>query len=248
MSAAQTILSDAAIVAELSTLPTRELKTLIAREKWRNHLARPCQLSPQRLKWLTWLFLAGRGTGKTRAGAEDTWEYMYDNPNTITALIGPTQADTRHTMFQGESGLLACTPDNLIQNWNKGEMILTFTNGAIARGFSAEKPERLRGPQFHRAWCDEVCAWQYPQETWDNLMFGLRLEDETGDGARCIVTTTPKPTKLIRDIVADKNTLISRSSTYENAHNLSPAAVERCLLYTSPSPRDRQKSRMPSSA
>jgi phage terminase large subunit-like protein len=204
------------MVAEVAQLSIPELNSLIGRERWLNHLAKPYQRSPATLSYFCWLMLAGRGSGKTRAGAEDTWMYLEDNPGHIMALIGPTQSDTRHTMFEGESGLLACMPEGLIQNWNKGEMILTLTNGSMARGFSAEKPDRLRGPQFHRAWADEVCAWQHMMDTWDMLMFCLRL----GENPQCLVTTTPRPVQLIRELAQSEDTLISRATTYDNAENL----------------------------
>ena len=125
-------------------------------------------------------------------------------------------------MFEGVSGLIACTPQEIIADYNRSNQELRLTNGALIRGFSAEKPDRMRGPQFHRAYADEQAAWQYP-DAWDQLMFGLRL----GSAPRVVVTTTPRPTPLIRSLVKDHRTHITRGSTFDNAAHLAPDALDR---------------------
>ena len=145
-------------------------------------------------------------------------------------------------MVEGESGLLnICWKGDKtyrgaemgFPTWSPTNNSVTWANGAKAEFFSAEDPERLRGPQFHSAWCDEICAWTRMQETWDMLQFTLRL----GRNPRILVTTTPKPVKLLRQIIKPENIASGRvyktsGSSYENSDNI-------CLLYTSPSPRDR---------
>lgn len=190
-----------------------------ARLKWLA-TARPSQITPQG-DWRTWLVLAGRGFGKTRLGAEDISWYASTNPNHQIAVVAPTFQDVRGTCFEGISGLLSCIPDQEIAEYNKSLLQITLTNGAMIRGFSADTPNRLRGPQFHRAWCDELAAWQY-SDAWDQLMFGLRL----GDDPRVIVTTTPRPTPLVRQIVKDKRTRITRGSTFDNSENLAQSALD----------------------
>lgn len=191
-----------------------------ARAKWLA-TARPTQIAPPG-DWRTWLVLAGRGFGKTRTAAEDAWWYGACNPGVQIAVVAPTHNDVRGTMFEGVSGLIACTPQEIIADYNRSNQELRFTNGSLIRGFSAEKPDRLRGPQFHRAYADEQAAWQYP-DAWDQLMFGLRL----GDAPQVIVTTTPRPTPLIRALAKDDRTHITRGSTFDNAAHLAPDALIR---------------------
>lgn len=166
--------------------------------------------------------LAGRGFGKTRTAAEDAWWYAACNPGHQIAIVAPTHNDVRGTMFEGVSGLIACTPQEIIADYNRANQELRFKSGSLIRGFSAEKPDRMRGPQFHRAYADEQAAWQYP-DAWDQLMFGLRL----GNDPRAIVTTTPRPTPLIRALVKDPRTHVTRGSTFDNAANLAPDALDR---------------------
>ncbi len=187
--------------------------------------ARPEQVEPEG-DWSIWLYLAGRGSGKTRAGAEWALEQIAAGKRRI-ALVAPTAGDARDVMVEGESGILACSPD-----WNRpvyepSKRRLTWANGAQAATYSADEPERLRGPQHDAAWCDELAAWRFP-EAWDMLQFGLRL----GSRPRCIVTTTPKPTKLIRDLIArhPRDVAITRGRTADNAANLASSflsTVER---------------------
>lgn len=177
--------------------------------------------------WMIWLLLTGRGWGKTRVGAEDIAQYMRENPGCRIALVGATLDDVRKTMVEGESGLLAVLHPSEVRSgtvdsgWNRTIVELWMENGAKCQGFSAEKPNRLRGPQHHRAWCDELAAWENMQDTWDNLMFGLRL----GTLPQVIITTTPRPKKLLIDIRDRAATVITRGSMYENARNLAPAAL-----------------------
>lgn len=190
-----------------------------ARAEWLAR-ARPEQITPAG-EWLTWLILAGRGWGKTRTGAEDVAYYGLMHPGARIALVGATAADARDVMVEGESGLRGVIDRDLVEVWNRslGELILK--NGTRYKLFSAEEPERLRGPQASRAWCDELGAWKNAQATWDQLMFGLRL----GASPRVIVTTTPKPTPLIRALVAAATTHLTRGTTFENEANLSASAV-----------------------
>jgi len=171
--------------------------------------------------WFVWLALAGRGWGKTRVGAEWTRKKALSKPNQRIAVIAPTIADARDTCVEGESGLLAVIPPELIVKWNRSMSELDLTNGTHIKMFSADEPERLRGPQHHWAWCDELAAWRYPN-AWDQLMFGLRL---LGGQPRVVVTTTPKPTPLIRELVARKDVHLSTGPTSENMANLAPSAL-----------------------
>jgi phage terminase large subunit-like protein len=185
--------------------------------------ARPEQLEPEG-DWNTWVALAGRGWGKTRAGAE--WvRHRIRSGDKIVHCVAPTKGDVRRVMVEGDSGLLnVCWEGDKTYRgkhigfpvWSPTNNSLTWENGAKAVFFSAEDPERLRGPQAYSAWCDELCAWRNAQDTWDMMMFGLRL----GKHPKVFVTTTPKTTKLIRNILADDNTVVSKGSTYDNAANL----------------------------
>ena len=208
--------------AELNALaPTEEAKGALLYE-W-SFWSRPDQRPPPGT-WNTWLLLAGRGYGKTRTGAETVRDWVETQGARRLALVARTAADARDVMVEGESGLLAISPP-----WNRplyepSKRRLTWPNGALATLFSAEKPDMLRGPQYDRAWCDELAAWKYA-ETWDQLQFGLRL----GDNPQVVVTTTPRPTPLVRELVADPTTHVTRGSTYANTDNLAPRFVERLL-------------------
>ena len=137
--------------------------------------------------------MAGRGFGKTRTGAEAVRELVETTAR--IHLVGATAADTRDVMIEGESGLLSCFPPSQRPHYEPSKRLVTFHNGAVAIAFSADEPERLRGPQCGAFWADELAAWRFGQDAWDNLMFGFRL----GDDPRGIITTTPKPIKLLKD-------------------------------------------------
>lgn len=159
--------------------------------------------------------MAGRGWGKTRTGAEDVAWFGASNAGSRIAIIAPTFADARDTCVEGESGLLAVLPSACIDTWNRSMGELILWNGARYKLFSATEPERLRGPQHHRAWGDEVAAWPDPA-AYDQMLFGLRL----GGHPQAVLTTTPKPTPLIRKIVRTPGAMITRGSTFDNSANL----------------------------
>jgi phage terminase large subunit-like protein len=171
--------------------------------------------------WRIWLILAGRGFGKTRTGAETVREQVEKGNAKRIALVAPTASDARDVMIEGESGIMNICPDWNRPTYEPSKRRLTWPNGAIATAYSADEPERLRGPQHDFAWCDELAAWRYP-EAWDMLQFGLRL----GDDPRVIVTTTPKPTPMVKELVRNPNAYITKGSTYENRENLAPAFLE----------------------
>src|SRR6516164_539762 len=202
---------------------TARIKMLNERQKeklrygWAGVRAREEQLPPPG-EWRTWLLLAGRGFGKTRTGAEWVRTQVLDHGRRRIALVAPTAADARDVMVEGESGLLNIGPPKDRPHYEPSKRRLTWANGAIATTYSADEPERLRGPQHDAAWCDEVAAWRYP-EAYDQLLFGLRL----GNDPCVVVTTTPKPVKIIRELMADSTTVITRGSSYANRANL-PAA------------------------
>ncbi|MFN7133512.1 MAG: DNA-packaging protein [Myxococcales bacterium] len=177
--------------------------------KWKGQLAPPGD-------WSTWLYLAGRGSGKTRSGAEQVRRWAAGHPGCQIALVGRTAPDTRKVMVKGESGILACCPPWDMPHFNVTDQCLEWRNGSKAFLYSADKPSVFRGPQHHFAWADELAAWRYLQDAWDNLMFGLRL----GVHPRVLITTTPQPLKLLKDIMLKDSTVVTVGSTYENAANL----------------------------
>ena len=180
------------------------------------------QLPPEG-DWTIWLFLGGRGAGKTRAGAE--WVRglalglpgFSATPVARIALVGETAADVRDVMVEGVSGILSL-PGGERPVWTPALRRLTWPNGAVAQCFSAEDPEALRGPQFGAAWCDELAKWKRAEAVWDMLQFGLRL----GDRPRQMVTTTPRPTRLLKRLMRDPHAVMTRAATFANARNLSP--------------------------
>lgn len=186
-------------------------------DDWANR-ARPEQLPPAG-DWTIWLFCAGRGAGKTRAGAE--WVRSITPNVGRIALVGPTAADVRDVMVEGESGILSICPDRDRPTYEPSKRRIVWNNGAIAQMFSSEEPDRLRGPQFGAAWADELAAWRNAGDTWSMLQFGLRL----GAHPRQLVTTTPKPIKLLRELLArdGQDVAVTRGSTYDNRANLAPA-------------------------
>jgi phage terminase large subunit-like protein len=185
--------------------------------------ARPAQLPPAG-SWRVWLLLAGRGFGKTRTGAELVRARVAGWTARRLALVAPTAADARNVMVEGESGILAISPPWDRPRYEPSKRRLTWPNGAIATLYSADEPERLRGPQHDATWCDELGSWRYP-EAWDMLMLGMRL----GADPRIVVTTTPRPTKLIRALIADPTAVVTRGSTYENRTNLAPAFLQQII-------------------
>ncbi len=204
----------------LDELTEPQLESLL--HDWK-FIARPKQVQPGG-KWNHWLVLAGRGFGKTRTGAETVRAWV-DSGYRIIHLVGATAADARDVMVQGESGLLNCFPPRQRPIYEPSKRLVTFSNGAIARLFSADEPERLRGPQCEAFWADELAAWRFLQEAWDNLQFGFRL----GDDPRGIITTTPKPLPLVKSLIDDKNTVVTRASSYENRANLAPAFFDSII-------------------
>lgn len=179
------------------------------------------------IEWLIWLILTGRGWGKTRTGAEDIAKWCRENPKTRVALIAGKFTDVRDIMVEGESGLLnVLHPSELLggskqRAWNRSLGELLLANGCILKAYSCEKPDQLRGPQHHRAWADELAKWENLKDTWSNLMFGLRL----GPNPQCVVTTTPRPLKMIKDLRSRVTTVVTKGTMRDNVHNLSPAAV-----------------------
>lgn len=197
--------------AILSQLTEAELEDLLY--DWRFH-ARPNQLPPPG-KWVNWLLLAGRGFGKTRTGGETVRAWAESGRYRRIAMVAPTAKDVRDVMVEGESGLLAICPPWNRPRWEPAKGHITWPSGVQAFTYSADQPDRLRGPQHDAAWCDELAAWRRP-EAWDMLMFGLRL----GNDPRVVITTTPKPVKLVRELLASPNTATTRGSTYDNRQNL----------------------------
>ena len=177
--------------------------------------------------WFAWALISGRGAGKTRTGAETvkTWVGGPDSPPIRIALVAESAADARDIMVQGESGIISISPPWNRPEYSPSKRRLTWPNGSIAIHFSGDKPDQLRGPQFHKAWVDEIAKFQYPQEVWDNLEMGLRL----GDKPQAVVTTTPRPIPIIKELMNDPATVISRVSTYENLGNLPTSFIRRVL-------------------
>ncbi len=185
--------------------------------------AAPHQLPPEG-RWRSWVVLGGRGAGKTRAGAE--WVRAMVEGATPeapgrarrVALVGATYDEAREVMVMGESGILACTPPDRRPRWEATRRRLVWPNGAEARIFSAAEPEGLRGPQFDAAWADELAKWPRAREAWDMLQFALRL----GEDPRQVVTTTPRNSPVLREILAAPSTVVTRAPTRANRAWLAP--------------------------
>jgi predicted phage terminase large subunit-like protein len=203
-----------------------KLKVRTAFDPWDgpNGTARENQRPPDG-NWRTWLIMAGRGFGKTRTGAEYIRKQVMARRMERVAIVGPTAADVRDVMIEGESGLLACCDRaGIIAKYNPSRRRVQFGNGAVAFTYSADEPNRLRGPQHDGFWADEIAAWRYI-DAWDQLQFGLRL----GDDPRGVATTTPRPIRLVRQLIAAPTTTITRGSTYDNRANLAPAFFEQII-------------------
>ena len=172
--------------------------------------------------WTAWLILAGRGFGKTRIGAEAVRRWARDYP--LVNLIGATADDARDIMIEGESGILACCPKDERPNYIPSKRRLEWPSGAVSLIFTADEPERLRGKQHFKLWCDEIAAWRY-RESWDQAQFGLRL----GKNPQAVVTTTPKPIAIIKELIHDVSTVVTRGTTYENRDNLAPTFYTKII-------------------
>jgi phage terminase large subunit-like protein len=198
----------------INSLSHKEAEALIYDwEFW----ARSKQLPPD-WDWYIWLLLSGRGGGKTRTGAELVLKWAREGFSPI-ALVGQTKADVRDTMVEvGDSAILNICPPWFMPEYESSKRRLTFPNGVLAIIYSGDEPDQLRGPQHSKAWVDELSKFKYPQDTWDNLMFGLRI----GDKPQVVVTTTPRPIKTIKALVEDNRTAVTRGHTLENRDNLAP--------------------------
>ena len=172
------------------------------------------------------MFLAGRGAGKTRTAAEWLAWKAISNENTRWAIVAPTHADARDTCVEGESGILNILKEfGVLKDYNRSISEIFLTNRSRIKLFSGEEPDRLRGPQFHGGWFDELAAFKRP-DAWDQYQFGARL----GQHPQTIITTTPRPTKLIKDLVDRKGVHVVRGSTFDNAKNLAPSALAELKL------------------
>lgn len=196
------------------------------RVRWVSQLARPEQLPTEDTSWTTWLYLAGRGAGKTRTAAEWLAYEASSKPKTRWAIVAPTYGDARDTCAEGESGIVNVLRQyGTLKDYNRSIGEIFLTNGSRIKLFSGEEPERLRGPQHHGGWFDELAAFKYP-EAWDQYQFGLRL----GEFPQTIVTTTPKPIKIIKELITQDNVKVVRGSTFDNAANLAESALAQYRL------------------
>ncbi len=214
--------------AQYAKLPADHRIAFDWRAKWIVD-AHKHQLEPAGSWWSIWLMCAGRGAGKTRAAAENLGWWAWQQPGTRWLVSAPTSADLRGTCFEGDSGLLSVIPKELILKYNSSLHELTLTNGSLIKGIPASEPERFRGPQFHGGWLDELAAWEYLQEAWDMIQFGIRL----GSHTKLIASTTPKPKDVVMDLISrdGDDVVVTRASTYSNIKNLAPSFQKQILQY-----------------
>lgn len=197
------------------------------RVRWTHQLARAEQIPDESTDWNTHVYLAGRGAGKTRTAAEWLAWKATRNPKTRYAIVAPTFADARDTCAEGVSGVVnILTEYGVLKDYNRSMGEIFLTNGSRIKLFSGEEPERLRGPQFHGGWFDELAAFKKPHDAWDQYQFGLRL----GEHPQTIVTTTPKPIKIIKDLMAREGVNVVRGNTFDNVKNLAPSALAELKL------------------
>ena len=208
---------------QYNELDSQTQKASLLLTKW-YAIARDKQLIKDQDDYNIQLFLAGRGFGKTLTLSYDATIYCLLNPNSIVGVVAPTYSDLKKIIFQGESGFLNIIDRELLANsgYNKTDNQIEFYNGSKIIGFPAIEPDRLRGNNFHRAYCDELASWRYATETFDNLMMALRL----GESPKCIITTTPRPIELIKQLVVRADTKVIKGNTFENADNLAPSTIK----------------------
>lgn len=230
--------SNAEAASELAAISAAELAFLV--HDWQLW-ARDDQLPPD-TAWRVWVMLGGRGSGKTRAGAEWVREQAIGEPAqgrepARIALVGKTLADVRNVMIEGVSGLLSNHPPHQRPRFEPSKRRLSWPNGAVAEMYSADERQGLRGPQFSHAWCDELAKWREGEKAWDMLQFGLRL----GDDPRCVVTTTPRPHAYLKRLMDDSATATTRLKTADNAANLAPTFLAEMTRRYSGSDIGRQE-------
>lgn len=212
---------------KLAEMTLEDLYLLRWQLEWRK-MARRKQLPPRDHSWDFYGVKSGRGFGKTLSAANWLSQEAARDPGSYNFVVAPTHEDLMKYCFNGPTGLLAVIPPFLIKSWKQSPYpVITLWNDAIIMGFSADVPNRLRGPQCHRAWCDEVAAWRYPEEAWSNLIFGLRL----GPHPQIFWTGTPKPKPFIRNLVKEPRSIVVSGSTYENRENLPDVTFRNIAKY-----------------
>lgn len=221
------------IATDLAQLDVPDLEFLAAEAEWKL-TARPKQLPPE-VDFNLWMIMAGRGFGKTHTGANWSRGMAYNWPGSIGHVVARTHEDLRKTVFEGPAGLLAAIPSSLIVSYNKGTLEILLINQTKILGFSASEPNRLRGPQCHWCWCDELAAWEYVEETWSNVVFSTRLSYK-GQNTRTLITTTPRPLPLLQEMVEksrlpNTKTVVVGGSSYENRANLAESVFEEITKY-----------------
>ena len=213
--------------------PKEALDFALWKVKWAL-TALPHQREPEDGDYDTFLLLAGRGSGKTHTASNWLGLRAAEFDHTRWLVTAPTSNDIRATCFEGDSGLLNIIPESLIKDYNKSLFELTLKNGSIIRGIPASEPERFRGTQWHGMWADELCAFEYIDDAYDQIQFTLRLTDPRIKRVQSIITTTPKPLELIVDLNEGKvggDVYVSRASSYDNRKNLSPTFFKQLEAY-----------------
>ena len=209
------------MLQDFSNLSSKQKKAVLLLTDWYAK-ARPKQVIVDNNEHNIYLFLAGRGWGKTLTGAYDIVQYCLLNAEVTCGVVAPTYGDLAKVCFNGASGIVSIIDKDLLadRGYNKSSAEIKFYNGSKIIGFPAIEPDRLRGVQFHRVWCDELASWRY-RETFDNLMMALRL----GQNPKCIITTTPRPIPIIKELAKRSDTKVISGSTFENSDNLAESSL-----------------------
>ena len=224
------VAATSSLAEQVAALPLEERKRALAGVEMQELLydwpfwRRPEQVAPAG-DWVSWLLMTGRGWGKTRTGAEWVRGRVESGEAGWVALIAQTPKDARDVMIEGPSGLLAVSPPDFRPVYEASKARVTWPNGARGTIYSGYDPEGLRGPEFDTAWGDEPAAWKYATEAMDNRMMALRA----GDNPQAAFTTTPKPIKALRDLIADSSTVVTRGSSYANRANLTERYYNRVI-------------------
>jgi phage terminase large subunit-like protein len=224
-------------IESFRTLPKEEKKDLLNNLDDNEYLllkydwsfwARPNQLPPEELGKLgqfIWFILAGRGYGKTRTLSQWVIDSVQNKGYRHISLVGAASDEVRMIMIEGESGILECSSPWFYPKYEPSKKRITWPNGAIANIFYGTEPEKSRGAQSDLIWADEIAKWRYPQETLDNLLMGLRL----GTNPLCGVSSTPKPTKFIKELTSRKECIVVKGNTYENISNLAKPFIQTII-------------------